>query len=280
VTYCLYGAAGRPVVFQYGTPGFRRLSPQLTGAAIRAGAQLLVIDRPGYAGSTRNPGRTVRDVVADVVAVADLLGWGRFAVWGGSGGAPHALACAAVLPDRVTRCASVVGPAPFDAEGLDWFAGMSAGNVTEFERAAAGEEAYRPLVQRLAEEAVASIDGGGLQVTADYDLPEADRRALQARLGEDGYHDRMRTTYLGGVDGWVDDCLAMTRPWGIDLTTIGVPVSVWYGSDDVLSPRGHAEHLLAVLPQAERQELPSGGHVLSDADLGAIYHWLRPQPNT
>lgn len=276
VAYSVYGAAGQPVIFHYGTPGSRRLSPQLITAAGRAGVQLLVLDRPGYGTSTRLAGRSIRDVVADVVAVADALGWDRFPVWGGSGGAPHALACAALLPERVTRCASVVGPAPFDAQGLDWFAGMSAGNVEEFERAAAGEAAYRPLVRRLAEEAVAAVEAGGVQVAADYDLPAADRRALQARLGEDGYRDRMRATYLGGVDGWVDDCIAMTRPWGFELTAVEVPVSVWYGADDVLSPRAHAEHLLSVLHGAERRELAAGGHVLGDADLDAIYGWLVP----
>jgi hypothetical protein len=99
-------------------------------------------------------------------------------VWG----APHALACAALLPDRVRRGDSVVGPAPFDAEGLDWFAGMSAGNVEEFTRARLGEAAYRPLVERLAREAVASVEAGQVQIPGDYDLPEADLEALRGRL--------------------------------------------------------------------------------------------------
>ena len=66
-----------------------------------------------------------------------------------------------MMPSRVTRCASVVGPAPFDADRLDWFAGMSAGNVEEFRLAALGEAAYRPFVQLLAEEAVAAVAAGG-----------------------------------------------------------------------------------------------------------------------
>jgi pimeloyl-ACP methyl ester carboxylesterase len=62
---------------------------------------------------------------ADVAAIADALGIGRFAVLGHSGGGPHALACAALLPERVIAAVSVSGPAPFDAAGLDWFAGWS-----------------------------------------------------------------------------------------------------------------------------------------------------------
>jgi len=215
LTYCLYGPDdGVPVVFHYGTPGVRLLAPRAIGAALRRGVRLLVPDRPGYGGSTRRPGRRVADVAEDVARLADALGWDRFATWGGSGGAPHALACAALLADRVRRCASVVSPAPFDAEGLDWFAGMSAGNVEEFTRARQGEAAYRPLVERLAREAVASVEAGQVEVPAGYDLPDTDLAALGGRLLEPGHRERTRMAYLGGVDGWVDDLIAMTRPWG------------------------------------------------------------------
>ncbi len=276
VAYCVYGARGRHrVLFQYGTPGVRYLSPQLIAAAKRAGAALLVIDRPGYGGSSRRPGRRVVDVAEDVSAVLSAVGWARCAVWGGSGGGPHALAVAARLPDRVSRCASVVGLAPPNAPGLDWYAGMSRGNIEEFKAAAASEERYRPLVQRLAAQSVTAIEDGGVQVADDYDLPDADRRALAARRAEEGYLDRMRATYTGGVDGWIDDGIAFTQPWGFDLAELTVPVSVWYGVQDVLGPRAHPEHLLSAIPPAERREL-TGGHVLQDADLDAIYAWLCP----
>jgi pimeloyl-ACP methyl ester carboxylesterase len=133
VEYCLYnGGSNQRALFQYRTPGTRWQSPQLIGAARAAGFELLVIDRPGYGMTGREPGRRVVDVVADVRTVVHAVGWDRFAVWGGSGGAPHALAIAARLSHRVPACASVVGLAPHDAPGLDWYAGMSAGNVEEF----------------------------------------------------------------------------------------------------------------------------------------------------
>jgi pimeloyl-ACP methyl ester carboxylesterase len=200
--------------------------------------------------------------------VGSVCNLGRFR------GAPHALACAALLGHRVRGCASVVGPAPFDAEGLDWFAGMSAGNVEGFTRACEGEAAYRPLVERLAREAVASVEAGQLPIPPDYDLPDTDLAALRGRLLEPGHRQRTRMAYLGGVDGWIDDVIAMTRSWGFHLSQITVPVSVWYGPMDVLSPRGHAEWLLAHVPGAERRELPTGGHLLGDRDLDSLYAWL------
>ena len=274
VDYCVYHrGATRRALFQYGTPGTRWLSPQLIDAARSLGFELLVIDRPGYGRTSRWPGRHIVDVVEDLRTVLESVGWDRFAVWGGSGGAPHALAIAALLPDRVTACASVVGLAPYDAAGLDWYTGMSAGNVAEFQAAALGERDYRPLVERLAADAMASLEAGGIQVAGDYQLPEADRRALAARHREDGYLQRMRLTYRDGVDGWVDDCIALTQPWGYNLSKITTPTSVWYGTADVLASQDHHEYLLDTIPGAQRQEL-RGGHVLNDRDLAAIYDWL------
>jgi pimeloyl-ACP methyl ester carboxylesterase len=274
VQYCLYNrGAGRRVVFEYGTPGTRWLSPLLIDAARSADYELLVIDRPGYGTTSRRPGRRVVDVVDDVRTVLDALNWHQFALWGGSGGAPHALAIAAHLPDRVIACASVVGLAPHNAPGLDWYAEMSPGNVAEFHAAAQGEPAYRPIVERLAAEAMSSVEAGGSQVVGDYELPESDRQGLAARQQEDGYLERMELTYRQGVDGWIDDCIALTRPWGFDLSAITAPTSIWYGSADVLAAREHHEYLQAAIPVAQLHEL-SGGHILREDDLAAIYSWL------
>jgi pimeloyl-ACP methyl ester carboxylesterase len=113
VLYSLYGAEdGVPVLSFSGTPSTRWKRPDVLAAIESSGVRMATPDRPGYGGSTRWPGRTVASVVEDAGAVADALGWTRFAVTGGSGGGPHALACAALLPDRVTRCAVIGSNAP------------------------------------------------------------------------------------------------------------------------------------------------------------------------
>lgn len=103
---------GRPVFLLHGMPG-SRLGPAPRGMVLyQRRMQLIAYDRPGYGGSDRHPGRSVADVAQDVAAVADTLGLETFAVAGRSGGAPGALACAALLPERVTRTAAMVGLAP------------------------------------------------------------------------------------------------------------------------------------------------------------------------
>lgn len=274
LAYCLYGPEdGIPAVFFYGTPGTMFLAPGRRAPVDERGIRLLVADRPGYGTSTRLPGRSIASVSDDLAVLADHLGWDRFAVWGASGGGPHALACAARLGDRITRCASVVGPAPFDAEGLDWLAGMSALNVEEFTRALAGEAAYRPMAEQLAREAVAAAERGGLAVADGYDLAESDRAVLAAQARSPGHLFRTKAAYTGGIDGCVDDVLALTRPWGFDVAAIGVPVSIWYGPDDALCPRAHTDWLVEHIPAAEARELP-GGHVLDRPSLRRLYAWL------
>jgi pimeloyl-ACP methyl ester carboxylesterase len=274
LAFSLYGpAGGRRVVFHSGTPGTRHLSPRMTETIERHGVRLLIMDRPGYGASSRWPGRRVADVVTDIRALADRLGWDDFAVWGASGGGPHALACAGLLAGRITRCASVVGPAPYGAEGLDWFEGMSPGNVEEFSRALEGESSYRPLMERLAQEAVDAAQAGEVPASLASELAEADIAAIRIRMQDQGYLDRILAANRDGVDGWIDDCIAMSKPWGIDPSAIDVPVSIWYGLDDVLCPRNHAEWHLSNIPNAQRYELPHG-HLLDDDALDAVYGWL------
>lgn len=272
--YCLYGPAdGVPVLYCYGTPGTMFLAPERLVPVDELGIRLLVADRPGYGASTRLPGRSVAAVVGDLAFLADHLGWHRFAVWGASGGGPHALACAALIGDRITRCAGAVCPAPFDAGGLDWLAGMPALNVEEFTRALAGEAAYRPMAEQLARDAVAAAERGDPVVPDSYDLAESDRAVLAAQAGSSGHLFRTKAAYAGGIDGSVDDVIAFTRPWNFDVGGIGVPVSIWYGQDDALCPRAHTDWLLRHIPGAEAMELP-GGHLLDLASLRRLYSWL------
>ena len=274
VSYCIYGPRdGYRVVHEFGTPSSRFLPSYWRESVEQLGISLLVADRPGYGGSTRQPERTIAARSSDIAAVTAHLGWEQFAVWGASGGAPHALACAAALGDRVTRCASVVGPAPFDADGLDWYRGMPAGNVDEFSHAQAGETALRPVIEQIARDAMAAAKRGQPPVSGDYDLSAADRAALTARFSDPGYLSRSRAVYVDGIDGWIDDTIAQTRPWAFNLTQISVPVSVWYGREDALCPRAHTSWLVDHIPGAEEHALP-GGHILDTPAMLRIYRWL------
>src|ERR1700677_3404182 len=115
---------GLPVMVHVGTPNSRHLYGRTVADAAARGLRLISYDRPGYGESTPQPGRTMADTAGDARAICAALGIDRLAMWGYSGGGPPLLACAALLPDLVTAAASLASPAPYDAEGLDWFAGV------------------------------------------------------------------------------------------------------------------------------------------------------------
>jgi pimeloyl-ACP methyl ester carboxylesterase len=246
--YCMYGPAdGLPVVWHGGSPSSRWKWPVLIDAMEQSKLRLLVYDRPGYGGSTRRIERTVADAVDDVLALANAHGWQRFAVFGGSGGAPHALACAALLADRVTRCAVLSGIKP-----------------AEPGKPPREEFAVRSRLDKIAAEIMSWIDAGGPEVPTAPGPPARDDPDAMARLW---------ATFVDGMDGWVDDSLAFAQPWGFQPETITVPVGIWRGTDDSGVPTEHADWLLAHIATA-RGHLYTGGH-LPDADIyRQIYDWL------
>jgi len=270
--------SGIPVFMLHGTPGGRIswwIDPSLYA---RHGVRRFTIDRAGYGESTRQPGRTVADFVPDLVEVVDGLGIERFVVGGGSGGGPHALAVAAMLPERVIRCFADVSAAPFDAKGLDWLDGQTEGNVIEFDAAIEGEAASRRLLSGLRDEMFRRLaDGRSDWLGDDYDLSETDRAQLAKHLDRD--RANMFHGLADGVDGWIDDNIAFTRPWGFDVASIRVPIVVKYGRTDVLVPPAHGDWLAAHIPDAEVWVEDGLGHMGDDATVERDMAWMaRPDP--
>jgi pimeloyl-ACP methyl ester carboxylesterase len=263
---------GVSVFLLHGTPGSRN-GPKPRAILLRMlGIKLISYDRPGYGGSDRHPERTVVDAVEDVRAIADQLGIERFSVVGRSGGGPHALACAARLGDRVDRAAALVSVAPFDANDLDWYGGMTDSNVEEYSRADLDEDAVDSELSRLAsriredpEELVRKL------------RPELSR--FDGRIVNDVAMRRMlagtyREALKDGAGGWIDDVLAFRRPWGFDLDEIRTPTLLWHGEDDRFSPTDHTRWLADRIPGAQLALEPSGGHFSAVEVLPEVLGWL------
>lgn len=267
--------AGFPVFALHGTPGGRLNRHPTPSRYAEAGARVITYDRAGYGRSDRHAGRSVVDVVGDVVAIADAFGVGEFAVTGGSGGGPHCLAVAARLPDRVVRARCVVGVAPYPADGLDWFDGMDPLNVKEFGWALAGEDVLVPELTRELEEMAArvAVDPSKL-LGDDWELDEADRAVMARSDMAAVLREATAELARGGPYGWVDDDLAFTRPWGFDLAEIRVPVEVRYGAKDVLVPAAHGAWLAAHVPHARVVVEDEQGHLADPDAVVELMAWL------
>ncbi|OAR27625.1 alpha/beta hydrolase [Streptomyces sp. ERV7] len=263
---------GRPVFLLHGTPG-SRLGPAPRGMVLyQRRMQLIAYDRPGYGGSDRLEGRSVADVVQDVKTIADSYGLERFAVVGRSGGAPHALACAALLPERVTRTAALVTLAPRDAAGLDWFDGMTAYNVEEYTTATVDPEEFAARLIPRSDE----IRKNPIQLLDELrrDLTHADRMVVKdagvRSMLLRNYQEALRTSAYG----WIDDALALSSPWGFDPADIIGEVLLWHGVKDVFSPVGHSRWLAERIPGATAVLEPAAAHFDALHALPDILTWL------
>jgi pimeloyl-ACP methyl ester carboxylesterase len=249
------------VFWHHGTPNTGAPPEPLFPAADRLGIRWVSHDRPAYGTSTRQPGRNVASAADDVRSIASALGIGRFAVMGHSGGAPHALAAGALLPERVIAIVCVATLAPFGAEGLDWFAGMGPSGEGALRAAAAGRQA---LEKHLA--------------TAEFDpemFTDADQAALEGSwswlAGVAG------KAIEGGPDGQVDDDLAYVAPWGFDPARVTAPVLFLHGGQDRIGPSPHAEWLAGRCPSAQLRLYPDDGHIsVLDSAVTAL-DWLAEQ---
>jgi pimeloyl-ACP methyl ester carboxylesterase len=260
---------GLPVVFHTGSPAGPVPYAPNTRAAADNGLRLVVYGRPGYGRSTPRPGRSVADVVADTVTVLDHLGGAEFVTMGHSGGGPHALACAALLPDRCLAAASVAGVAPWDAEGLDVLAGMGPENLEEFDLAVKGAEALTPYLEILGEE-LRTIAPAAVAEALGGLVPDVDKKVLTGTVA-DYYADAFHKAVENGIAGWLDDDLAFVRPWGFDLADITVPVSVWQGAQDLMVPFAHGQWLAAHVPGATVHLYDEHGHLsLTEDHVPAI----------
>jgi pimeloyl-ACP methyl ester carboxylesterase len=264
---------GRTIFVLNGTPMSGRLFGPHAEDAGERGVRLIGYDRPGYAGSTPHEGRSVADAAEDVRAIADALGLERFAVWGISGGGPHSLACAALLPDRVAAAASLASVAPRDADGLDWTAGMGEMNIEEFAAVSKGREALEQYLRAEAE-GLASTTAEGIMEALNSLLTPVDAAALTGELGE-YLAACTRESVEGGVAGWRDDDLAFDKPWGFSVEDIRVPVQLWQGQQDLFVPFAHGEWLAERIPGVEAHLSPDDGHItLVARRVPEVHEWL------
>ena len=100
------------VFYHHGSPNIGEPPTPLFEVSAQLGIGWVAHSRPGYGDSTRAEGRSIVSVARDVEELADALGVRRFAVFGHSGGGPHALACAGTMPERVIAAVAISGLAP------------------------------------------------------------------------------------------------------------------------------------------------------------------------
>jgi pimeloyl-ACP methyl ester carboxylesterase len=251
-------AGGLPLVFHNGTPSGLVAFGPMVDAAADLGLRTVMYARPGYGASTPQPGRRVAGAAADVTAVLDALGADGFVTAGWSGGGPHALACAALLPGRCRAAATIAGVAPRQAGGLDWLAGMGDDNLAEFAAAEAGEAELTKFLTAAAAE-LRGITADQVAAGLGDLVSDADKAVITGEFAS--YLAAAFTAALtSGIDGWRDDDLAFEQDWGFALES-SVPVAIWQGDQDRMVPFAHGQWLAGHVSGATAHLIPGAGHL-------------------
>jgi pimeloyl-ACP methyl ester carboxylesterase len=265
--------AGRPVLVHIGTPNSRHLYGRWIEDAETRGIKLLSYDRPGYGGSTAQPGHSVADGAADVGAIADALDLDRIGVWGVSGGGPYALACAALLPELVVAAGVLGSIAPWGVPGLDYFAGMGEDNVEDIKLFFSDREGARRKGAKEREEALALTADQVVDAWPSL-LSDTDAGVLTGDLAE-LFVRHFQEGLAPGDQGWWDDSVSHLTPWGFELAAIRVPVKIWHGRQDRFVPVQHGEWLAEHVPCAETDLSDTDGHLtLLVNRIPEVHEWL------
>jgi pimeloyl-ACP methyl ester carboxylesterase len=244
------------LIWHHGSPQTGVLLDPLLRAAAARGIRLVSYARPSYGGSSPKRGRDIASAAADARQLADALDIGPFAVMGASGGGPHALACAALLPDRVIGAVTLASPAPY-TDAFDWYAGMvSVGGPRAASEGREAREAYA-LTDEFDPNQFTAADWAAL-------------RGTWASLGRDA-----EQAGEAGSEGLVDDDVALVTPWGFDVSEISVPVLLVHGREDRVIPPSHGDWLLKAIPTADLWLRPRDGHISVLDACPVAMDWLR-----
>lgn len=243
----------RPALRIQGTPASRLYRNPDSSVQRELGVRYLMIDRPGYGGSTRKPGRGIADVADDLAEVVSALGIDRIPAMGTSGGGPHVLALAARHPDLVAAATVVVGGTPLEPDEIQQLVGV---NATGYVAAEQGWQELHDLLVGIRERLLGQEGMAGVL----KDAPESDRKLMANPAWERIERENLAETLKQGAEGWTDESFAMHGAWDFDPATIRTSVTWWHAAGDKNAPLSAARRVAAQIPNLDLRVWHNEGH--------------------
>ena len=270
VAYFDYGQSDDVVFLHHGSPSAGPIPPHIRRNADANKFRIIEVVRPGYGSSTAISDRSVNTVSQINLDIADSLGIENFAIFGGSGGGPHALATGHLAGSRCKALLIVAGIAPFDDPNFDFAAGMSE-EIREKRLLAltSMEDFEASLSEEATKMSSYNFDQIKEKFNVDPENPISDERILSMQV-------RVQYSFMQGARGWIDDERAFQKPWGFSLGDISMPVQLWAGTKDVNVPPAHAEYLRRMIPNSELLIVEDKNHfTIPESVDESGFKWLR-----
>ena len=246
-----------PVLRVPGTPGSRWTIRGDRTPWADHGLRVLTTERPGYGESTRLPGRRFAEHADDLAEILDTASLDRVFVMGGSGAAPHILAFLSRHPDRVRAATILAGAAPL---AQDEVGTMIPINQQAHVLAKANDRAgLEGLLAPIRDELLADPLAGFRSTMAE--APADDQAVINDPVWQQAFIRAVREALGGGIDGWVDESMAIVQDWDdIDLTAVTPSVTWFHTAADRNAPLAAARRLVEQLPHAQFRLWDDGGH--------------------
>ncbi|KAI0855098.1 alpha/beta hydrolase [Xylaria cubensis] len=296
-----YGSpTGKPIFFFHGFPSSRLEAAGILKLVKRKDLRIIAPERPGFGLSTFNARHRITDWPADVRALATHLGLNRFAILGGSGGAPYALACARALPAEMLSAVGLLAPA------APWEAGIA--GVPRSSRIAAFMGYYWPASLRVLTAGVVGLcrwlastnfvtrridrwlesnkKESNTQPTTSPDTSKISKASSSPTTSSTTSIQETRTallrfifeTFRQGTAPMVRESQLLTwEGWGFPLDEVKYDkVIIWHGVQDGQSPIHMVRYLAKHLPHCELRELEGETHFSMVKHLESILDELVP----
>jgi pimeloyl-ACP methyl ester carboxylesterase len=253
-------AAGRAMILHPGTPVTRMFGRWGHEAAVAAGVRLVVINRPGYGGSTTNLDASLLETGRDTAVLAAHLELDGYAVFGSSGGGPFAVAVAVADPAHVRALGLIGGVGPWrildgpsrDPDTDRCVVLLEAGDVDgAWARMRRDVKTWTDELSALEQEPrVDRMLGSHGESSRLYRDP--DYRALWAENLQD---------VVDHPDGHGFDNLSWSRTWDVDPRDVSVPTLLWYSEKDDDCPPHHGRWYAERISGSELTLTPDDTHL-------------------
>ena len=260
--YAEYGVStGKPVFSFHGRDG-SRLEAVFGKEKIASdlGIKLICPDRPGMGLSEYQNNRSILDWPSDVLELASHLDLDKFAVLGGSGGAPYALACAYKIPEHLTGCAVVSGLGPYEISKNK----LDRRNKSLFFIARHFSWTYQPLLWLMMARKMKDEKWWEKNYQKLYPLlPEPDQKMISETIVKERMTNKTIEAFRQGSKGTAHDFKLYARPWGFKLTEISdkIKVKIFHGELDGTVPISIAQTISEQIQNCETKFYPNEAHL-------------------